>query len=232
MKSALNRAWGGILEETSPDISEGEPVQAEVGPESDIGNMRVIYGVLFERYASNTSLQWQIPMYVIPAQAALYVGIAAGGSDLGIFLGALACAVGLIGPIVMRRIELTARWDRQLLDEYEQRIAPESDLLLLHDSQFLARLNRMELRSSRKGLRRFELELMKAFPPSLTVMLIMATIGVAGLFFGISASNLGLDHDSANPDASGATRKAASDRLGSVHVRNLGQRRAGLGGER
>lgn len=145
-----------------------------------------VYQVLYERYASNTSLQWQIPLYAIPAQAALFVGIAASSGFLAVLLGVVAAAIGIIGAIVMRRIELTARWDRQAMDEFESRLLPrDAGLHLLHDAQFQARLRRRPLRSSQSPARRFELWLMMKFPPSLTLMLLLITVGATAAGVGI-----------------------------------------------
>lgn len=145
-----------------------------------------LYQVLYERYASNTSLQWQIPLYAIPAQAALFVGIAATSGLLALLLGIVAVTIGLVGAIVMRRIELTARWDRQAMDEFESRLLPgHIGLHLLHDAPFRTRLERRPLRSSQSAAKRFELWLMMKFPPSLTVMLLLIIVGAVAAGVGI-----------------------------------------------
>src|SRR5690349_1537687 len=68
---------------------------------------------------SNTTLQWQIPLYVVPAQVALFIGVTSTDGTVSVALGAAAALIGVVGALVMRRIELTARWDRQSLDEFE-----------------------------------------------------------------------------------------------------------------
>lgn len=97
----------------------------------------------------------------------------------------------------MRRIELTARWDRQMMDEFEARLLPHDDALrLLHDEQFRARLERRPLRSSSSRAKRLEVWLMMKFPPSLTIMLLLIVIG------GVAAG-VGLDravHGSSSSD--------------------------------
>jgi hypothetical protein len=148
------------------------------GKQTHRPNVLAVYQVLYERYASNTSLQWQIPLYAIPAQAALFVGIAASEGFLAALLGAMAAVIGFVGAIVMRRIELTARWDRQTMDEFEARLLPQHDALrLLHDEQFRTRLERRPLQSSSSRAKRIELWLMMKFPPSLTVMLLLIVVG-------------------------------------------------------
>lgn len=161
-------------------------------------NILGVYQALNERYASNTTLQWQIPLYAVPAQAALFVGIAASAGLLSFLLGLLAAAIGLIGAVVMRRIELTARWDRQALDHFEKRLLPEDgSLLLLHDAPFKTRLERRELRSSRSPAKQLELRLMKMFPPSLTVMVLLVTVGLFAAVVGFvhSTDGSGSAHD-------------------------------------
>jgi uncharacterized membrane protein HdeD (DUF308 family) len=141
-------------------------------------DLLAVYQALNQRYASNTTLQWQIPLYVIPAQVGLLAGIIASRHALAAVLGVAALVVGIIGSIVMRRIELTARWDRQKLDDFEREILPDKlSLRLLHDSQFIDRLRERQLRSSSTGFRRIELRLMLLFPPSLMVVVLMTVLG-------------------------------------------------------
>jgi uncharacterized membrane protein HdeD (DUF308 family) len=158
--------------------TEPQPVQA---------NVLAVYQALNQRYASNTTLQWQIPLYVIPAQVGLLAGIIASHHALAAALGVAALVVGIIGSIVMRRIELTARWDRQTLDDFEREILPDAhSLRLLHDAQFVDRLRERQLKSSSAGLRRIELRLMLLFPPSLMVVVLMIVLGALATAVGVS----------------------------------------------
>src|ERR1700759_5219534 len=96
-----------------------------------------VYLVLNSRYGSNTTLQWQVPLYVFPVQAALIVGIASSSGGLAVALGAIAAFIGAIAALVMWRIELTARLDRQTLGEFEERLLPDDpQMTLLHNAQF------------------------------------------------------------------------------------------------
>ncbi len=152
------------------------PKQAPLRDEQ--ASLLAVYEALNQRYASNTTLQWQIPLYVIPAQVGLLAGIIASHHALATVLGVAALVVGFIGSIVMRRIELTARWDRQTLDEFERQIlSNDSPLRLLHDAQFADRLRERRLKSSSTGLRRLELRLMLLFPPSMMVVVLMVVLG-------------------------------------------------------
>jgi hypothetical protein len=143
-----------------------------------------MYQVLNERYASNTTLQWQIPLYVIPAQVGLLAGIIASRHALAATLGGAALLVGVIGSIVMRRIELT---DRQKLDEFESELLHgDSPLRLLHDAQFSERLREQALRVAASRYRKTELRLMLLFPPSVTVIALMIALGALASAVGVS----------------------------------------------
>jgi hypothetical protein len=144
-----------------------------------------VYAALNSRYESNTTLQWQIPAYIFTAQAALVAGLLAskGGTSVGI--GWLALTVGVFGPLVMRRIELTARWDRQRLSAYEDEIlGPESKWRLLHDDSFPARLRAMPLASVSTLIRRIDLVVAKVLPPAAILMLLMLVLGCASVIIG------------------------------------------------
>jgi hypothetical protein len=101
-------------------------------------------------------------------------------------LGGSARVLGGVGAVAMRRIELTPRWDRQLLDEYEAvLLAHDRDLRLLHNHSFPARLRVRPLESSAGRAQAFELWLTKRVPPGLAVMLLIISLGAIGLIFGL-----------------------------------------------
>jgi uncharacterized membrane protein YphA (DoxX/SURF4 family) len=146
-----------------------------------------VYNVANQRYMSNTTLQWQIPLYGIPAQAALFVGIATTTGAISVALGGVALLIGFVGAVVMRRIELTARWDRQTLDEFEQLLLPRgSSLSLMHDAPFKARLRKKRLLSSASFLKRIELRLMRLAPPSLALMVLLILVGTGASVLGMT----------------------------------------------
>jgi hypothetical protein len=144
-----------------------------------------VYQVANERYMSNTTLQWQIPLYAIPAQAALFVGVAATEGVISIVLGGVALVIGGVGAVVMRRIELTARWDRQTLDEFEEVLLPTRPVLhLMHNAPFKSRLRSKKLLSSQILPKRVELRLMRLFPPSLSLMVLLILVGLGATVLG------------------------------------------------
>jgi len=157
----------------------------ELAKDVDRETLLAVYAVLNSRYSSNTTLQWQIPIYVFTAQAALLAGLIASKGGTAIGLGWLALAVGSVGSLVMRRIELTARWDRQLLSRYEDALlGVESPLRLLHDESFPARLRALPLASVSTRIRRADLLLALLLPPAALVMVLMLTLGGAGVAVG------------------------------------------------
>ncbi|HTQ69655.1 MAG TPA: hypothetical protein VMI13_13285 [Solirubrobacteraceae bacterium] len=164
-------------------MSSGQPTAGDTSLNQE--NMLAVYQAANLRYASNTTLQWQIPLYVIPTQVGLVAGIVVSHHAIAAVLGATAFVVGLVGWIVMRRIELTARWDRQTLDDFESQMLPrDSPLRLLHDAQFSDRLRERQLKSSATGLRKLELRLMLLFPPSLMICVLMILFGALAAVVG------------------------------------------------
>jgi hypothetical protein len=141
-----------------------------------------VYGVANQRYMSNTSLQWQIPLYAVPAQVALVVGVTATEGTTSILLGSAAALIGLVAVLVMRRIELTAQWDRRALDEFEAVLLPDRPALhLMHASQFRDRVRAKPLPPSRSLLKRWEARWSLYPPPSFALMLLILTVGFAAL---------------------------------------------------
>lgn len=153
--------------------------------ENQLQVLLAIYAVLNSRYESNTTLQWQIPIYAFTAQAALLAGLIASRGETSVGLGWLAFAVGFVGILVMRRIELTARWDRQLLSKFEDYLlGANSPWRLLHDDSFPARLDAHPLLSASSILRQVDLRLAILLPPATLVMLLMLSLGCAGVIVG------------------------------------------------
>jgi hypothetical protein len=154
-------------------------VPAHIQADGRLTTLLTVYGVLHSRYESNTTLQWQIPIYVIPAEGVLLVGLLSTSSDIvRRFLGVIALALGFLGCVVMRRIELTARWDRQYLDVFEDELLKEEpQFKLLHDQSFPARLRARPLSSAHSFIRKADLAFMHLAPAGSVVMLMMALLG-------------------------------------------------------
>jgi hypothetical protein len=156
---------------------------------SDTGDSGVLaaYAVLSARYESNTTLQWQIPAYVIAIEGSLLAGVLIARGLVTVLLGSVAFILSGVGSAVMRRIELTARWDRELLDLYETRLlASEPDLQLHHGKAFRERLQLRELRSSRSRLKTIELRCLLWVPPSLSTMILIIVLGLLALAVGLA----------------------------------------------
>lgn len=161
-----------------------------------------VYQALNARYSSNTSLQWQVPLYVLPVQAALIVGITATEGFWAFVLGVVAAAIGLVGVPVMWRIESVARWDRQALDEFESVLLPahDADLRLMHSAHFNVRLNAKPLQMARSRFAGyFEQRVLKYFPPSRTIGFLLASVGVVALLMGIQRSSDSSPHRGEEP---------------------------------
>ena len=157
----------------------------ECSNEIDREVLLAVYAALNSRYQSNTTLQWQIPAYIFTAQAALLAGLLASKGGTSIGLGWLAFIVGVFGPLVMRRIELTARWDRQRLSTYEDELlGADSKWRLLHDDSFPARIRAVPLTSVSTAIRRVDLLVARLLPPAAILMLLMFAVGSAALIVG------------------------------------------------
>ena len=150
-------------------------------------SLLAVYATLFARCSSNSTLQWQVPAFVLASQGALLAGVLVTTGALALSLGVGSAVFGGAGALAMRRIELTARWDRELLDEYEKRLlVNDEDLRLHHDAVFPERLRLRPLSSSRSKAKRFELALLRLTPPSLIVMLLMIGLGLVCIGAGLS----------------------------------------------
>jgi hypothetical protein len=146
-----------------------------------------VYQALNARYSSNTTLQWQVPLYVLPVQAALIVGISGAEGSFALVLGAVGVLLGIVGAPVMWRIESVARWDRQALDEFEATLLDPRDahLRLMHSAHFNARLKEKPLQMGRSRVARFfEQRMLKRVPPS---RMISGLLILVGLLSGVMA---------------------------------------------
>lgn len=150
-------------------------------PQEDRDGVIAVYQALNGRYSSNTTLQWQIPLYVLPVQAALIVGITAAEGYVALALGVVGGLLGVLGAPVMWRIESVARWDRQALDEFESVLLPSrySFLRLMHSAHFNDRTKRKPLRMGRSRFARFiERKILRFFPPSRVISGLLVLVGL------------------------------------------------------
>lgn len=150
-----------------------------------------VYQVLHDRYTSNAGLQWQVAVYIIAAQAALIAGVVAARSSSARWaLGIADLIVGVLGPLVCRRIELTAWIDREHLDDLETIIAKgQPELWLHHGDTFVQRIERRGLRISRRSLvRRLDLHLARHVRPAVGLAVLMTVLGAAGVLGAIVSS--------------------------------------------
>jgi hypothetical protein len=161
---------------------------ATPGRETRDNRLRIklaIYQALHGRYVSNASLQWQVAVYVIAAQAALLAGtIATREAASRWALGGADLVVGLLGALVCRRIELTAWIDREHLDELEETLArDEPEFWLHHGDTFAERLDRRGLSiSERNALRRLDLRVARHVRPGVGLAVLMVVLGATALF--------------------------------------------------
>lgn len=88
-----------------------------------------VYQTLFLRYQSNTDLQWRVPSFVVTAEAFVFAGLFTLNSKAAVMLlGLLGFLLAIGGSLTMRRLELAAILDRGLLDIYETRLLPQSNI--------------------------------------------------------------------------------------------------------
>lgn len=167
--------------------------QASVGADrhSSVQRLLAIYQVLHDRYATTTGLQWQVAVYTIAAQAALIAGIIAAPSSAVTWIFSVAAlAVGVLGALTARRIELTAWLDREQLDELEADIAKDHpEWLLHHGDTFKQRLKRRGLQTAKRSrIHEFDLWLTRYVPPGSALALVMALLGLSALIAAIIRS--------------------------------------------
>lgn len=161
---------------------------AAVDAETDLQRQLAVYQVLHSRYVSNASLQWQVAVYIIAAQAALLAGVVAAQSPpVRLTLGAADAVVGILGVFVCRRIELTAWIDREHLDQLEMIIAPgRPEFHLHHGDTFVQRLDRRGLSfSDRNFMRRLDVRIARFMRPGMGLAVLMMVLGAASLLVAV-----------------------------------------------
>lgn len=141
------------------------------------------YSVLASRYASTTAFQWQVPAFGAAAEAALLAGNL--NSDLRmvhVTLAAIALAIAPAAVGVMRRAELTAWWDRALMDAYEVHLAIPPTLRLHHEKNLHQRLAERDflLNRSARSLK-LQLALVRLAPPSLLLAFSLMALAFANV---------------------------------------------------
>lgn len=156
----------------------GERLEDVVGP--DLQQELAAYEVLSSRYTSTTQAQWQVPLLAMTAEAALLAGIlATKATSIAAVLSVVSVVIACIAPLATRRIELTAWWDREMLDAYEQRLLPEG-WRLYHSLRLFERLRRRSFDLGQTGkLREFQLRLLQWAPPSLVLNLAVIAVSCA-----------------------------------------------------
>jgi hypothetical protein len=140
------------------------------------------YQVLASRYASTTSFQWQVPAFGLTAQAALLAGIVATDSgSVGAILATVSVIVAIAALVTTRRVELTAWWDRSMLDRYEERLLP-ADLRLHHTLRLHERLKRRPFHlGQRPTSLKLQLWVMRLAAPSLVLNLALVSLATAAV---------------------------------------------------
>jgi hypothetical protein len=137
---------------------------------------------LASRYASTTSFQWQVPAFGLTAQAALLAGIVAtDSSSVATVLAIVSIVVAVAALVTTRRVELTAWWDRAMLDCYEEVLLP-ADFRLHHTLRLHERLGRraFDLGQPPKSLA-VQLWIVKWAAPSLVLNLALISLSLAAV---------------------------------------------------
>ena len=142
------------------------------------------YEVLASRYASTTSFQWQVPAFGVTAQAALLTGVVTTGDRLGAFiLAGVSVIIALATMLTTRRVELTAWWDRSMMDRYEKLLIPKR-LRLHHRLNLRDRHKRQALDSNfTKGskLHEWQIKLVMLAPPSLILSIALVAVSASSV---------------------------------------------------
>jgi hypothetical protein len=82
-----------------------------------------VYQTLYARYENHTDKIWLIPSLILAAETLLFAGVFAISSRLAVgVLGVLGFVIAFVGLMTMRRFDLSALLDRNLLDIYEERL--------------------------------------------------------------------------------------------------------------
>ncbi len=96
-------------------------------------------------------------------------------------LGVASIFIAIVMTAATRRAELTAWWDRAMLDRYERIFLPE-DLQLHHTRNVHQRLEEQNLALNRSPrAQEIELALVRLAPPSLLLCLTMIVLALVSL---------------------------------------------------
>ena len=140
------------------------------------------YQVLASRYASTTAFQWQVPAFGLTAEAALLAAILGTPNHTSALVLAAVSVVVAVGAVaITRRVELTAWWDRAMLDRFEAELLPE-DMRLRHNLNLRQRL-REEPFDLGKGSRSLEwqLRIVMLAHPSLILSILLIAVSCASV---------------------------------------------------
>ena len=130
---------------STPELGDGDVQRSVVlGP---------VYQALMARYASNTTVVWQIPSLGLTAQAFL-IGAASqisGRIATEFILAAAILGIGAVTILVSQRIELLCLVDRQMIDRFEAELLTgrNEHLRLLHGVDIWERERRLGLPTGR-----------------------------------------------------------------------------------
>jgi len=98
------------------------------------------YHTIGSRYASTTAFQWRVPAFGLTANAALLAGILnTRALATHITMAAASMVVAVAALAITRRVELTAWWDRSMMDAYERVLLP-ARFRLQHEDDLAERL--------------------------------------------------------------------------------------------
>lgn len=144
--------------------------------------MVAAYQVLASRYASTTAFQWQVPAFGLTAQAALLAGIVATHShSVPAILALVSVIIAIAALVTTRRVELTAWWDRSMLDAYEEQLL-EPGFRLHHSRRLHERMARrsFDLGQPPKSLA-IQLWIVRWAAPSLVLNLALVSLATAAI---------------------------------------------------
>jgi hypothetical protein len=143
------------------------------------------YQVLGSRYSSTTTFQWQVPVFGLTAEGAVLAGVLAAKTQAAaVALAMVGLIVALAAVAVTRRVELTAWWDRGMLDRYEEVLVPE-ELRLYHELNVRQRLHRRKFRLNQRVPLDIQLRIVMLAPPSFVLSLALITVSLTSLVLAI-----------------------------------------------
>ena len=113
-------------------LAPREPESA--GLHQDPGVVLAVYQTLAARRSSHADVLWRVPAFVLTAETFVYAGLLIITPRQAIIvLGLLGVLTALFGAITMRRAQLAAGIDDDLLDWFEDRmLGPERQKYRLH----------------------------------------------------------------------------------------------------